>query len=387
MDLQGSLHIGADVAATAGQLTPGADHGETRVSHGMLQDGVGAEQLVAYLSADAATFGEPDGDNMDVQFLPDGLLLRFAMTLPTIRLAEGTPAGLVDETLRVIQVINAALPRDWQLGFDPEPASASMPGPPDGEILITFADQGDWPSEALAPDGEDIGLAEPRYTITPTGDPEAPFRIEIAAGRVWVDPSQTAGQERLGVIAHEIIHLLGRNHVDRARFPGTLMLPGGSDTLTPHILHPLDREALLAVYGHLQPGIAPAGIAEALGPWSDTSLHVRGALGIPGGEIAFGAALRNDLSQPWAYGPTPRSDLEDNAALSGSALWRGRLLGLTPDSETVGGGAGLTVELATLTGQVDFTDLEHWAANAAPGMMGTGAMWGDGDLRGQPETS
>ena len=50
-----------------------------------------------YLSADAATFGEPDGDNMDVQLLPDGLLIRFAMTLPTIRLAEGTPAGLVDE--------------------------------------------------------------------------------------------------------------------------------------------------------------------------------------------------------------------------------------------------------------------------------------------------
>ena len=380
VNLHGMLHVGADVAAPVEQLPPSANHGETRVSHGMLRDGVGAAQLIAYLQADAVSLQATDEDNMDDQLLPGGQLLRFGAMPPIVRVVEGASAELVDETVRVVQSINAALPRDWQLGFSTDAAPTDTPGPLDGEILVTFAEQEDWPSEARPPGGEDIGLAEPRYTLVPTGDPEVPWRIDIIAGRVWVDPSRTAGQERLGVIAHELIHLLGRNHVDPERFPTTLMVAGGSEALSEHILHPLDREALLAVYGRIEPGTSPNRIHEALGPWSDTTLHVRGALGIAGGDIVFGAALRNGLSQPWAYGPTPHWNLEDNLELPGSVRWSGRLLGLTPRGETVGGAANLTVELATLSGRADFTELEHWAANAAPRTEGSGAMWRDGDL-------
>ena len=196
----------------------------------------------------------------------------------------------------------------------------------------------------------------------------------------WNNPSQTEGRERLGVIAHELIHLLGRNHVDPERFPETLLVPGGSEDLNPHILHPLDREALLAVYGRLDRSTSPGDIAEEFGPWSDTSLHVRGALGIEGGEIAFGTALRNGLSQPWAVGPTPNSNLEDNPALSGGASWSGRLLGLTPRAETVAGAARLTVDLPTMSGSLDFSELERWPADTAPGTAGSGAAWRDGNL-------
>ena len=385
VDLHGMLHVGADVAAPVDELPQSANHGETRVSHGMVRDGVGAAQLIAYLQADAASLQDSDEDNMEVPIFPGGLLLRFGLMPPVIRVTEGTPAELVDETLRVVQAINEALPRDWQLGFSAELAPADTPGPVNGEILVTFAHEEDWPSEADASIAEDIGLAEPRYAITPTGDPEMPWRIEIVAGRVWVDPSRTMGQERLGVIAHELIHLLGRNHVDPEQFARTLMVSGGSEELSEHILHPLDREALLAVYGHLEPGISPGDITAAFGPWSDTSLHVRGALGIPGGDVAFGTALRNGLSQPWAFGPTPHSNLEDNVELLGSGSWSGRLLGLTPHAETVGGAANLTVDFPTLSGEADFTGLEHWAPNAAPGAAGTGVMWLDGDLSYQIE--
>ena len=213
-----------------------------------------------------------------------------------------------------------------------------------------------------------------------TGDPQAPFRVEIAAGRILVDHTRTEGLERLSVIAHEIIHVLGRGHVDAARFPETIMVSGGSEELLAHILHPLDREALLAVYGHLEPGIAPGSIAGALGDWSDTSLHVRGAIDLGDGDTAFGAALRNGLSQPWASGPSPQANLEDNAGLSGSVSWSGRLLGLTPGAEAVAGAADLSVDLATLSGTAAFTALEHWAANAAPGALGSGSAWNDGDL-------
>ena len=281
----------------------------------------------------------------------------------------------------MVQAINAALPRDWQLGFSPDPAPAGAIEAPEGEILVTFARQEDWTTEAVPPDGEDIGLAEPRYSLMPTGDPAAPFSIEIAAGRVFVDHARTDGLERLGVIAHELIHLLGRGHVDAARFPETIMVGGGSEELTEHILHPLDREALLAVYGRLEPGTVPGDFATELGDWADTSLHVRGALDIEAGEIAFGAALRNGLSQPWATGPSPDTALADNAALSGSVSWSGRLLGLTPQAEAVAGAAALSVDLATMLGTADFTALEQWAADAAPGALGTGTMWNDGDLR------
>ena len=381
VDLDGTLHVGADTAAPADQLTPSARHGETRVSHGSVQDGVSAAEIIAYLEADAASFLNSDeGDEMEVQLIPDGLLLRFGFRPPTVRVAEGTTPELEYETLRVVQSINAALPQDWQLGFSRDPAPAGTLVPSDFEIVVEFAPQEDWTHVGTPPVAEDLGIAEPRYTIIPPEDPEAPWTIEIVAGRVLVDPTRTGGHERLGVLAHEIIHLLGRGHVDPDRFPRTIMVSGGSEELSEHILHPLDREALLAVYSRLQPGTAPESIAGVLGPWSDTSVHVRGTLGIPGGDIAFGAAVRNGLSQPWAFGPTPYTDLEDNTELSGSITWSGRLTGLTPRAETVAGTASLTVELTTLSGKVDFTVLEHWAANAAPGPIGTGATWHDGDL-------
>ena len=145
------------------------------------------------------------------------------------------------------------------------------------------------------------------------------------------------------------------------------MVGGGSEELSPHILHPLDREALLAVYGELEPGTTPSDIAEELGDWSDTSLYIRGAVDIEGGEIAFGVALRNGLSQPWASGPSPHTNLEDNPALSGTVSWAGRLLGLTPDAEAVAGAADLSVDLTALTGTMDFTGLEQWGGRCSAG--------------------
>ena len=380
--LQTTIHVGADVAAPADALQQAGLHGETRVFHGSVQDGIGAAEVIAYLEADAASLQDPEEeDGMSVDLIPEGLLLRFGPVPPTVRVVDGTPPALIDETVRVVQAINAALPIDWQLEVNRDPAPAGTVTLSEGEILVVFAREEDWPQEAASPIDENIGLAEPLFAVVPTGDPDAPFRIEIGGGRVFVDHTRTEGLERLGVIAHELIHLLGRGHVDADRFPRTIMVGGGSEELSPHILHPLDREALLAVYGHLEPGTAPGRIADELGDWSDTSLHVQGAIDIEDGEIAFGAALRNGLSQPWATGPSPRANLEDNTALSGSVSWFGRLLGLTPDAEAVAGAADLSVDLATLLGTVEFAGLEQWAANAAPGALGTGATWDDGDLR------
>ena len=48
--------------------------------------------------------------------------------------------------------------------------------------------------------------------------------------------------------------------------------------------------------------------------------------------------------------------------------------------ESLAGAADLTINLATLRGQIDFTGLEHWGVNATPGTVGSGTIWNDGDL-------
>ena len=186
----------------------------------------------------------------------------------------------------------------------------------------------------------------------------------------------------LYVLIHELIHAIGMNgHSDPTRFPHSVMHAVYGGDSQEHILFAVDREALLASYSVLEPGASAAQIVEDLGPWDDTSMHLRGDIGISGGEVAFGVASRNGLTQPWAFGPTPWTDLADNPLLSETVSWSGRLLGFTPSIEAVGGAAELAVELETLDGQLDFTELEHWGANADPGPVGSGRIWGDGDLQ------
>ena len=80
-------------------------------------------------------------------------LLRFAADPPLVRVAEGTPPELVDEAVRVVQLLNMALPRDWQIGFGNEPGAAGTADLASSEIIITFAALEDWPDEVIPPGG------------------------------------------------------------------------------------------------------------------------------------------------------------------------------------------------------------------------------------------
>ena len=102
--------------------------------------------MIAYLQADAASLQNPEEeDDTTVVLAPDGLFLRFGIDPPTVRLADGTPPALIDETVRVVQAINAALPIDWQLEVNRDPAPAGTVTPSEGEILVVFAREEDWP--------------------------------------------------------------------------------------------------------------------------------------------------------------------------------------------------------------------------------------------------
>ena len=170
--LQTAIHVGADVAPPAGSLQEAVRHGETGVSYGTVQDGIGAAELIAYLEADAAAFLDEEAeDGTSEDFFDEGQLLRFGGGPPTVYVADGTPPTLIDETVRVVQAINAALPQDWQLRFSRDPATAANIDNPDGKILVRFALQIEWPRGFVSPTGKDVGLAVPSYRLVQTGRP------------------------------------------------------------------------------------------------------------------------------------------------------------------------------------------------------------------------
>ena len=80
-------------------------------------------------------------------------------------------------------------------------------------------------------------------------------------------------------------------------------------------------------------------------------------------------------------GQRPQRIWRTTRLLSGTASWSGRLLGFTPTVEVIAGTADLAMDLGTLNGQLEFANLESWAPNAAPGQIGSGTIWGDGDLQ------
>ena len=340
------------------------EHDAFAVHHGPSRDGVGANELIAYLSADAAQVRDR--------------VLRWGDTPPVVRLVEGMHPDHVDQAVRAVQVINAALPHDWKLRFGAAVAAQDYANPASGAITIEFSPVTTWPSEL--PNLHDA-LGNSVIHFLSSG--------EITSAQIWVDPERDVtagviaefGEEvdpklvELTTLVHEIVHALGRQHADHRRFPSTIMHASALPEIG-YYLYPLDREALLAVYGELEPGTPPAMLATELGPWADTAMHLYGR--IEG--VSFGAAVQNGLVQPWAIAFPPSTNLADNPMLSGSASWSGRLLGFTPTAAAVAGAADLTVQLSTLTGDLDFTGLESWAAGQAPGAVGTGAMWGDGNL-------
>ena len=330
---------------------PAATHATATVRYARIRDGRGPT-VASYIR---------DGSPSVTRF-PDA---------PVVRFVEGVTATYLDEIVRAVQLINGNLPRDFQLRIDPTPVSAaedaagiSHTALAAGQILIEYDRREDW-IESRSYDRY-VGL-ERSWSL----------RGAIITSRVWVDHTRLpASSSRLTVLIHELLHSLSFGHQDPATYPDTVMhetvrgLPG-------YVMYPIDREALLAVYGTpLDPDTAGGDVAAALGAWEDESAHVRGDLG----DIAFGAQARNGLARPWAQGPAPTTDLADNARLSGRVSWNGRLLGLTHDStRTVAGTAGLTIDLSDLRGNLDFTGLEYWTGR--PGATDTGATWGDGDLR------
>ncbi len=404
-DREDDGQVGANVPAALDRLAVGGDYGGVTVSSGYVQDGAGADRVLEYLERHTR-------EDYKGWRAPAPGLATFA-DRPVVRLAEGMSDELAAAVEQAVRQINTALPREQRiaLGRDPVPPLSAIEDVPAGEIFVDFAPSaGHWNVEGVT--------VQPGVLIWAQVDPVSEFdaatqRLEdrrMRAAHVWLDEGVisnaawvlNADEERweytlfdhpvvesdtvmkvyegarlrraivVGIL--ESLGLLGG--VDASKFPESIFNDGSSS-----VLSDIDSEALLAAYTRLLPGTLPEDLsAEGLGSWTATSFHLAGELGFSGGEAAFGVALRNGLARPWATGPTPLAALENNSALFGTVSWNGALLGFTPLGETVSGHAQLAVEVATLDGHIDFVGLERWNVETAPGRLGTGTTWGDGDL-------
>ena len=323
-----------------------------------------------------------------------------------------------------VRLINTALPARKRIVLSPEPAPplTALADVPEGQIFIDFApSKDDWElggryEYTWTDNGIPIMVAEIDPTAEYSTDRQRWEFLGMRAGRIWFDRERLetnlntvriwdwdadvwreelreSRPDESDTVRHHysdgyvtrmtlsaLLPTLGlRRRVDSADFPDSFL----RDESLPRIRHlpGIDADALFAAYARLAPGTLPEDLSpESLGPWDDTSFHLRGDLELAGGEAAFGVALRNDLARPWAAGTAPLAELADNSALFGTVSWNGALLGVTPEAETVAGQARLAIELATREGQLDFTGLERWGVRAAPGAADEGTTWGDGDL-------
>ena len=353
-----TVHVGAGVRPEANQLASVRQDGDTVISSGHVLDGAGREAVVAFLGQFIENFS---------QFFEDEPSLHTWASPPVVRVAEGTTPRQTDYAVQAVQIINAYLPRENRLRFSgaPSPPGVGTFEVSEGDIFIDFAPHSRWnpPSRLVY-----RGVARPAPVSTSSNGGPVTF-VEMHSARIWINEDRLGNfthEANILLLAHELLHALGLQpgHPDYDVYHDSIMRSRVPRSYSDRILGPVDHDAIQAIYAAYEPGETDV---HSLGAWSDTSFHVRGDIG----DIAFGAASRNGLVQPWARGPKPENDLADNQLLSGNVSWSGRLLGMTSGSEPLSGDTRLSINIGTLSGQIGFTGLEY---------IDSGTTWNDGDL-------
>ena len=339
-------------------------------------EGVSGARLAGFLTHHETTDSPYTGEERD----------RWGSTPPVVRVAsrpgKSPRPQYVTEVRRAVEIINGALPRDYQMTLDPTFREVTNEFGRaeewfDGEITVLFAPSGP---------GGPGGFSRASYGREP--ERYGPAIDLITAARVSIATDNArASWHRQALIVHEIGHALGISGdnwrgINRL-YPNSIMTYGDGQPLQPNgraVLYPLDRDALLALYGVLEPGMLPHEVKAALAGWTATAYRVQDGFEL-GDEhtLSFGAWSRGVWAESWTDYTLSGTPLAGNATLTGSATWNGRIAGLEPDGDAIRGNAALTVALDTLDGDVAFTDLRTWTAGVDPATA-AGVAWGSGSL-------
>ena len=346
---------------------PLVDRGDFLHIGAIVQDGgVPAQRVVEYLQKHVGDTPSIAGEEYTFQRNTVGLA-RFEET-PVIRLATGTDTDLVEGIVQAVQLVNTALPYGKKLVLRMDaPPLAGLEDIPDGQIFVDFAAEADWnlPNRDYRPNAGAIAESQPNAEYN--HDAERLETPSLRAGHVWFNTTSTEFDKELipTVMVHELLHVLGfLAHVDQNRFEDSIMRD--SSLLVVDQLPTIDGEALLAAYTKFEAGTLPEELSvDSLGPWQEPFSHLEDTIG----DVSMGVASRNGLSHPWASGPKPWMLPRDNPIFEEHVTWTGRLLGRTPADATVTGNAELGVDLPTLGGDLDFTELRS-----------LNQQWSDGDL-------
>ena len=250
------LHVGSDVAPPADALAPSGTRGGAALSRGHVRDGVGGEDVAEWVRLAAmhnlsdrsvtglATYG---GSRPAIVTLVRGPETRNRFT----RFARLTQDA--------VAILNTGLPFEDRLRFNrylhPGNAFPRMIG----EIRVRFIPK----TDPLYPEGADPGeLGRTRVSYYAKDGTAAVHEVSgdgASYSDVLVDPEAVgplSDPEATHVLVHELLHAVGFvSHTDPARFASTLSDVGFYPGTQPRsLIHPIDREGLLAAYGRFEPG-------------------------------------------------------------------------------------------------------------------------------------
>ena len=356
--------------------------GTTEVGSGRWRDTLGrdgsasAAEVVRFLRS-FQTHQEHEGRD-DLVFVDFG-------AQKTLRIDSTALASERRAVLAALRNMNTSLPWGRRILLGPDIAERlAAEDIPEDEIHVHFTDgKALWPTdeEGDAYGPNILGLGGSNYYRE---------RSRILGGYAFFDREAIGrGNARMEfVVTHEILHAWGMvAHVDPYAYPKAVLVPFVPRNLynVPRLWLTVEGEAQLAGT-ILVPGTRVSDLTVAdLGPWEDEGFHLIGQAGL--GEtdaetMQFGAGYRNGVGRPWAWGPVPATRIRNNPEISGrrTATWTGSLLGFTGAGRPVAGDAEIGIEVASLQGRADFTELESWAPETHPGAPGSGRRWGDGDL-------
>ena len=104
------VQIGGDVRPSRRSLSPAGTHEGVTVSSGRVRDGESTERVKDLLGKHAT------GRYADE---PETSYISTFYQKPTIQIRETTPDRYIDDVIRVVQLINAALPYDKRISVSP----------------------------------------------------------------------------------------------------------------------------------------------------------------------------------------------------------------------------------------------------------------------------